>query len=103
MSSAERASENNQQRDLGYPKETFDELVERYEEPIGTNKWDSPLFNIDPATDMTESFEQICRALLTEKAKKPPSFATSAVTYGFSLVALSFLEISGCLWTCNFT
>lgn len=79
MSSTERARENNLQRELGYPMETFDELVERYEEPVGTNKWDSPLVNIDPSTDMTESFEQICKVLLTEKAKKPPSFATSAV------------------------
>lgn len=28
---------------------------------------------------MTESFEQICKVLLAEKAKKPPSFSTSLV------------------------
>lgn len=47
----------------GYPKDIFDNLVFRYEEPNGMTRWDSPLFTI-PWDDETPPFEAIWKAMI---------------------------------------
>jgi protein KTI12 len=56
-----------------YNKETFDALVQRYEEPDGKNRWDSPLFTIFPEQDLNK--DAIMSALFDE-APAPPNMST---------------------------
>lgn len=68
--SKERAWEFNQNRDDPaeiYSREIFDALFLRFEEPISTNRWDSPLFAATP--DDKLNFEEIYQALYE---RKPP-------------------------------
>ncbi|CAG2101171.1 unnamed protein product [Medioppia subpectinata] len=53
-----------------YDKQTFDALVQRYERPQPTNRWDSPHFVIDGASDDIP-FDDIMAALYQRKAPKP--------------------------------
>ena len=53
-----------------YDKQTFDALVERYEAPQPSNRWDSPHFAIDE-TSQGIPFDEIMAALYERKAPKP--------------------------------
>jgi protein KTI12 len=58
-----------------YEKETWDNLVFRYEEPNGMTRWDSPLFTV-PFEDEKPDFEAIWEALLGEGNIVKPNAAT---------------------------
>lgn len=47
----------------GYPPSLFENLIFRYEEPNGMNRWDSPLFTI-PFEDAEGPYEAIWEALI---------------------------------------
>lgn len=51
------------ENDGGYAKDIFDNLVFRYEEPNGMNRWDSPLFTV-PYDDKFPPFEDIWEAMV---------------------------------------
>ena len=62
----------------GYPKEIFENLILRYEEPNGMNRWDSPLFTV-PYKDETSPFEAIWEAVIGSDGKSKvirPNLAT---------------------------
>ncbi|XP_060560843.1 protein KTI12 homolog [Ruditapes philippinarum] len=69
------ASQWNLQRDPSeqYSQEIFDGLVMRFEEPNGSNRWDSPLFIVQK--DDTLPLEAISDTLL--KRKPPPQNAST--------------------------
>lgn len=46
-----------------YPDDDFENLIFRYEEPNGMNRWDSPLFTI-LYEDETPPFEELWEALV---------------------------------------
>lgn len=52
----------------GYAKDLLDNLVYRYEEPNGMNRWDSPLFTV-PFDDATPPFEDIWAAVIGTEGK----------------------------------
>lgn len=55
----------------------FDELVTRYEEPEGRNRWDSPLFTVI-YDDATIPGDKIWDAVILRKPP-PPNFSTVSV------------------------
>lgn len=68
-----------------YPTDAFEELLERFETPNNMTKWDSPLFAVAPLRQiLPEELEEICKSICADKAKKPPTFATSSVSSSFS-------------------
>lgn len=78
LSPVEKCRSINQE--LGsYPNDAFEELLERFETPNNMTKWDSPLFAVAPLDQIQpEMLKEICKSICTDKAKKPPTFATSA-------------------------
>ena len=52
----------------GYAKDLLDNLVYRYEEPNGMNRWDNPLFTV-PFDDATPPFEDIWAAVIGTEGK----------------------------------
>jgi protein KTI12 len=52
----------------GYESEIFDNLVFRYEEPNGMNRWDSPLFTV-PHEDADAPYEAIWDAMIGSDGK----------------------------------
>ncbi|CAO3636098.1 unnamed protein product [Cunninghamella blakesleeana] len=72
---SELAKEWNSARgEEGYDDQVFDELVTRYEEPEGRNRWDSPLFTVI-YDDATIPGEKIWDAVILRKPP-PPNFST---------------------------
>lgn len=61
-------NETRDEKNEIYTRETFDALWMRYEEPISTNRWDSPLFFVMP--DDKLNMEELYNSLYE---KKPPS------------------------------
>ncbi|KAL0273735.1 UNVERIFIED_CONTAM: hypothetical protein PYX00_006344 [Menopon gallinae] len=63
----------NESRDSSdhYTREVFDALIQRYEEPIGTNRWDSPLFTFLSNDTNERSFDGIYDALYSRKPPPP--------------------------------
>ncbi|MCJ1479263.1 hypothetical protein MMC13_007948 [Lambiella insularis] len=64
--------------DGGYPKDVFENLVFRYEEPNGMTRWDSPLFTV-PYQDQTPPLEAIWEAVIGSDGKAKvvkPNLAT---------------------------
>ena len=61
-----------------YTQENFDALVMRYEAPDGRNRWDAPLFTIQPEDELP--FESIAAALFERKAPAP-NLSTQSVGY----------------------
>lgn len=60
-----------------YTKEIFDSLCQRYEEPHGNNRWDSPLFTVFP--EDTLDVDSIHDALFENKPP-PPNKSTQCVS-----------------------
>ena len=58
-----------QEETCQYSQEIFDALVMRYETPDGRNRWDAPLFTIQPEDELP--FESIAAALYERKAPAP--------------------------------
>ncbi|KAK9467141.1 chromatin associated protein KTI12 [Lipomyces arxii] len=62
-----------------WEEDLFDQLVFRYEEPNGMNRWDSPLYTVsysDPALNAENIiFKQLFNSIIFGKVK-PPNFAT---------------------------
>ncbi|KAI8062540.1 elongator complex associated protein Kti2 [Gongronella butleri] len=72
---ASQAKEWNQARgDQGYDPQVFDELVTRYEEPDGRNRWDSPLFTVI-YDDASIPGDAIWDAVIMKKPP-PPNLST---------------------------
>ena len=70
------ASINDQDSKRKYTKEIFTELIQRFEKPDQSNRWDSPLFSI--SYDQTElPFDSIKDAILRRSALKP-NFSTQS-------------------------
>ncbi|KAI9293013.1 chromatin associated protein KTI12 [Neoconidiobolus thromboides FSU 785] len=66
------AMEWNEIREDKYSEQVITELINRYEEPIAFNRWDSPLFLIIPTDDSYEEiFSQIYHSIIHEKSLKP--------------------------------
>ncbi|KAJ3367695.1 kti12, chromatin associated [Allomyces arbusculus] len=61
---------NRARGDEGYDEKTFDELVSRYEEPDGKNRWDAPLFFV-MHWDESLPFAAIEDAIVHRKAPPP--------------------------------
>ncbi|MCJ1456279.1 hypothetical protein MMC28_006639 [Mycoblastus sanguinarius] len=55
-------------RDGGYPKDIFDNLIYRYEEPNGMTRWDSPLFTV-PFDDKEPPCENIWECMIGSEGK----------------------------------
>lgn len=53
-----------------YSRALFAELIQRYEEPNGSSRWDSPLFRI-ASEEVAPAFEKIIAAVLAGKPSKP--------------------------------
>ncbi|KAL8841512.1 MAG: hypothetical protein Q9170_000895 [Blastenia crenularia] len=69
---------DDKDRDGGYPRDIFENLVFRYEEPNGMTRWDSPLFTV-PFDDTAPPYEEIWKALIGtegEMKKVKPNQAT---------------------------
>ena len=69
----EIAWNRNQSTDIGkdcYDRQTFEALVQRYETPDPSNRWDSPLFVID-GVKQEIPFDEIMGSLYQRKAPKP--------------------------------
>lgn len=83
---------NNNQIDSSiestYTKEIFDELWMRYEEPIGTNRWDSPLFTTLPDDEI--AFDEIYNAIFST-IPPPPNQATQNVNITYFSIYLVML------------
>ena len=52
-----------EKRTAGYDADVFDNLIFRYEEPNGMNRWDSPLFTV-PYDDEQPPCEAIWEAII---------------------------------------
>ena len=78
--SSEQAWKLNLKREetCQYTQENFDALVMRYEAPDGRNRWDAPLFTIQPEDELP--FESIAAALFERKAPAP-NLSTQSVGY----------------------
>jgi len=75
-----RLLEDNE-KDGGYLKDLFDNLVYRYEEPNGMTRWDSPLFTV-PFDDEMPPFEAIWETMIGSEGKAKtvkPNLATVTV------------------------
>lgn len=62
-------NENRTSSEEKYERTVFDELLMRYEEPDGKNRWDSPLFTI--LNDQTLDMDDIFKCLFNRKPPKP--------------------------------
>lgn len=60
-----------------YTREIFDALIQRYEEPVANNRWDSPLFTLLPDSQLPS--DDLYSALY-EKKPPPPNLATQNVS-----------------------
>ncbi|KAG8682931.1 hypothetical protein FRC11_014160 [Ceratobasidium sp. 423] len=67
----------NQKREDRYSDATFDNLIQRYEEPNSMVRWDAPLFTI-PWSDETIPGEDIWRAI-TLGDKRPANQAVASI------------------------
>ena len=47
-----------------YAGSAFEDLLGRFEAPIGTNRWDSPLFTVDTATDTGEQIRAVLASVV---------------------------------------
>ncbi|KAI9301454.1 chromatin associated protein KTI12-domain-containing protein [Cunninghamella echinulata] len=65
---------NSLRGEQAYDEQVFDELVTRYEEPEGRNRWDSPLFTII-YDDVDIPGDKIWDAVILRKPP-PPNFST---------------------------
>lgn len=73
-----------------YSREIFDALVLRYETPDNKNRWDSPLFAVNPE-DLLPSEEIYCALY---KVKRPkPNMSTQSVSYSTTLLFYGPLHI----------
>ncbi|KAF7725452.1 kti12, chromatin associated [Apophysomyces ossiformis] len=70
----EKAKEWNSQRTDSYDEAVLDELVTRYEEPDGRNRWDSPLFTVI-YDDETIPGDNLWDAVMLRKPP-PPNLST---------------------------
>ena len=52
----------------GYEVDIFEDLIRRFEEPEGRNRWDSPLFTV-PYEDETLPLEAIWNAMMGEDGR----------------------------------
>lgn len=68
----------NDNSSIRYTEETLDNLVLRFEEPHGNNRWDAPLFTVLP--DQELDMEAIYSALY-EKGPPPPNQSTQNVSF----------------------
>lgn len=72
------------ENDGGYPRDIFDNLVYRYEEPNGMTRWDSPLFTV-PYDDEKPPFDDIWEVLVgseaTAKTVKPNQATVTVCEY----------------------
>lgn len=99
--SSEQAWKQNLKREENcqYSQENFDALIMRYEAPDGRNRWDTPLFTIQPEDKLP--FEEIAAALCERKAPAPNQstqsvniqhlFWSSVISFTFSMF-FSFLS-----------
>ncbi|CAE6420541.1 unnamed protein product [Rhizoctonia solani] len=67
----------NQKRENRYSDATFDNLIQRYEEPNSMVRWDAPLFTV-PWTDETVPGEDVWRAI-TLGDKRPANQAVASI------------------------
>ncbi|EFX81646.1 hypothetical protein DAPPUDRAFT_196010 [Daphnia pulex] len=90
--SSEKAWGQNMKREetCQYSQEIFDALVMRYETPDGRNRWDAPLFTIQPEDELP--FESIAAALYERKAPTP-----NQSTQSLPLTSTNFLYELDCV------
>nr|CAG4649526.1 EOG090X0A11 [Scapholeberis mucronata]SVE93758.1 EOG090X0A11 [Scapholeberis mucronata] len=73
-----------------YTEEIFNALVMRYEAPDGRNRWDSPLFTIQPEDELP--YEKISEVLFDRKAPSP-----NQSTQSLPLTSTNFLYELDCV------
>ena len=74
-----------------YEEDVFENLVYRYEEPNGMNRWDSPLFTV-LYDDADPPYDQIWDALIETDGRSKavrPNQATVLVSLGYTLLTIS--------------
>lgn len=64
----------NQHRNEKYDEETMESLLNRFERPISSNRWDSPLFSVAPEDSLP--FEELCNVLFDQKKKSKDPVST---------------------------
>ncbi|KAI9799729.1 MAG: hypothetical protein M1833_003848 [Piccolia ochrophora] len=65
--------------DDGYPADVFDDLIRRYEEPTGMNRWDRPLFTVlheDDAPPYADIWEAVVGTEDGKRKTVKPNLAT---------------------------
>lgn len=62
--------------DIAYTQNIFNEICQRFEEPLSNNRWDTPLFTVFPEAEL--EFESINMTLF-EKKPPPPNLSTQNV------------------------
>ncbi|GAB1524682.1 kti12, chromatin associated [Rhizoctonia solani] len=77
VATPEMCKEWNQKREDRYSDATFDNLIQRYEEPNSMVRWDAPLFTV-PWSDETVPGEDIWRAI-TLGDKRPANQAVASI------------------------
>lgn len=81
------------EKDGGYQRDILDSLVDRYEEPNGMTRWDSPLFTV-PYDDEKPPFDDIWEVLVGSEGKRKtvkPNQATVIVCEHHQQAATLFL------------
>ncbi|KAK4506697.1 hypothetical protein PRZ48_000430 [Zasmidium cellare] len=77
--SAEKCRELHASSTNPYENEVFENLIFRYEEPNGMNRWDSPLFTI-PFEDPDPPYDEIWEAMVGSDGSKPKVVRPNAAT-----------------------
>ncbi|XP_028161024.1 protein KTI12 homolog [Ostrinia furnacalis] len=73
-SESSNKTESNVKNPVPYTEEVFNALTRlRFEEPISSNRWDSPLFTVQPTDDL--DLDSIYKVLF-EKKPPPPNMST---------------------------
>ncbi|CCO31357.1 Protein kti12 [Rhizoctonia solani AG-1 IB] len=79
VATPDMCKEWNQKREDRYSDATFDNLIQRYEEPNSMVRWDAPLFTV-PWSDETVPGEDVWRAI-TLGDKRPANQAVASVCF----------------------
>ncbi|KAK6184962.1 hypothetical protein SNE40_007301 [Patella caerulea] len=101
--SPEKAAKLNEERDKleQYDTTIFEGLVERFEEPISTNRWDSPLITVQ--SEGTLPCKNICDAVLKRKPPTPNMYtqclSSQNKLYVANYVIISTKRFGSCVHT----
>ena len=64
------------EKDKVYTPELLEDLINRMERPVEKNRWDNPLFVVEPEDELP--YTEICKALFEDKKKSKDPVSTKA-------------------------